>query len=121
METSKATTDATVWLTPREATQAIAQGSWAVLLFIFLVSLVLKKSLVRYMGQQISTMQATAEAIRFNSNALRSTENSMEKLAENSEMVERMNQFVAKKVMAIADQTAQIAKDIKEVKELLEK
>ena len=115
------TTTTTTWITPREATQAIAQGSWAVLLFIVLVSLFLKKHLVKYMGQQVSTMQATAEAVRFNSNALRSTENSMEKLAENSEMAERMNQFVAKKVVAIAEQTAQISKDIKEVKDLLEK
>jgi hypothetical protein len=115
------TVTTTTWITPREATQAIAQGSWAVLLFVFVVSWFLRKHLVKYMGQQVTTMQATAEAVRFNSNALRSTENHMEELAGSSEMNRRMTEFVAKKVVTIADQTAQIAKDIKEVKELLEK
>lgn len=115
------TTTTTTWITPREATQAIAQGSWAVLLFIVLVSLFLKKHLVKYMGQQVSTMQATAEAVRFNSNALRSTESHMEELSSNSEMNKKMTEFVAKKVVAIADQTTQIAKDLQEVKDLLEK
>lgn len=124
MNTPQTDTTTTVttptWITPREVTHALSQGSWAVLLFIILVSMFLRKHLIKYMGQQVTTMQATAEAVRFNSNALRSTENHMEDLAGSSEMNRRMTEFVAKKVVTIADQTTQIAKDIKEVKELLE-